>query len=608
MEIKANKKSVYELKDFYFSVPNYQREYVWRADDQVEQFLVDIDNEYEEENKDQQSYFIGSIIIVKNDSGKFDVIDGQQRLTTIMLTLCAMRDLLEDQELNRIEKQYLKTIQELLYNFDTKTNQEEIRLELQYDESKGFLSHLIIQTEYDGEETASIQKMRDAYKTIKNHLNKYLEKGCDMLVSYIRYFINHIDLVIIESENIGSALKIFETINQRGVGLNAMDLVKNLLFSKANQKDFSKIKDIWKRITALLQSCGEDENPLRFLRYFMMARYHDGILREDDIYKWIISPSGKESLKYESNPLGLVTEIQFIAQRYAHLVNATKSIHPNQADKSNFPNVTNIGFINKYKARQHLVLLLALGKKAEDKELNYLAKQLESFYFFSNTLGIQSKNNERLFAIWAKEFRGKVSEPEITKTVAVTIFPYIKEKYDEFKHIFLNIRHGAYNPQYRQRFILGRLENQVRVESGLTPLSHKQVQTYEIEHIFPQTPKDGVLPQEFLDKASYHNSVYKLGNVTLLESVINQAVNRMNDLEGVWFTSKCNEYIKSDVLTTNLINDGYAIGKNTAINRFKEASMYSFKHWDSLAVSKRQEIFLDLALNVWKIGGQRIDT
>lgn len=608
MEIKANKKSVCELKDFYFSVPNYQREYVWKADDQVEQFLVDIDNEYEEDSKEQQSYFIGSIIIVKNNEGKYDVIDGQQRLTTIMLTLCAMRDLLEEQNLDKKQKQYLKTIQELLYDFDTRTDQEEIRLELQYDESKGFLSHLILQTEYEDEKTASIQKMLDAHRTIKAHLNKYLEKGCDVLVSYIRYFINHIDLVIIESENIGSALKIFETINQRGVSLNAMDLVKNLLFSKANEKDFEKIKDTWKKITALLQSCGEDENPLRFLRYFMMARYHDGILREDDIYKWIISPSGKKSLKYESNPLDLVTEIQFIAQRYAHLVNATKSINPNYADKSSFPNVTNIGFINKYKARQHLVLLLALGKKTQDKELNYLAKQLESFYFFSNTLGIQSKNNERLFTMWAREFRGKVTEAEITQTVAVTILPYIKEKYDEFKHVFLNIRHGSYNPQYRQRFILGRLENQARIESGLTPLSHKQVQAYEIEHILPQTPKDGILTPEFMDKASYHNSVYKLGNVTLIESVINQAVNRMNDLNGDWFASKCDEYIKSDVLTTNLINDDYAIGKNTAINRFKEASAYSFKLWDSLAVSKRQEILLDLALNIWKVCGQRIDS
>ena len=96
--------------------------------------------------------------------------------------------------------------------------------------------------------------MLDAHRTIKAHLNKYLEKGCDVLVSYIRYFINHIDLVIIESENIGSALKIFETINQRGVGINAMDLVKNLLFSKANEKDFEKIKDTWKNhcITAKL--------------------------------------------------------------------------------------------------------------------------------------------------------------------------------------------------------------------------------------------------------------------------------------------------------------------------------------------------------------------
>src|SRR5690606_31142693 len=129
---------------------------------------------------------------------------------------------------------------------------------------------------------------------------------------------------IIRSENLSSALKIFETINQRGAGLNAMDLVKNLLFSEADEADFQKIKDLWKDIVFNLQTCKEDNSPLRFLRYFLMARYHNGILREDDIYKWIISPEGKKATNYEHKPLEFAKELVKISKRYSELVIATE--------------------------------------------------------------------------------------------------------------------------------------------------------------------------------------------------------------------------------------------------------------------------------------------
>ena len=67
MEIKAEVKSITKLKDYFFLVPDYQREYVWQPDDQVEQFIMDIDNEYEANTSLQKSYFIGSIIIVENN-------------------------------------------------------------------------------------------------------------------------------------------------------------------------------------------------------------------------------------------------------------------------------------------------------------------------------------------------------------------------------------------------------------------------------------------------------------------------------------------------------------------------------------------------------------
>ena len=67
-------------------------------------------------------------------------------------------------------------------------------------------------------------------------------------------------------------------------------------------------------------------------------------------------------------------------------------------------------------------------------------------------------------------------------------------------------------------------------KSGLPIKGHDFFDDLQIEHILPQTPKDGVLPAEFVDKDEYVATVYKLGNVILLESTINQAVNNFNDL------------------------------------------------------------------------------
>ncbi|WP_199767875.1 DUF262 domain-containing protein [Chryseobacterium sp. Leaf394] len=315
MEIDAQVKSISKLKDYFFIVPDYQREYVWKPEDQVEQFLIDIDNEYDEDVTKQKGYFIGSIIIVANKE-KFDVIDGQQRLTTIILTLCAFRDLLQGVDLDRKQEQYLKNIEELLSDFDMDSDETQMRLELQYEESKGYLESLISKTDFTDLKSPSIIKMEQAYYKIKNHLETYLNDSVESITNYAKYFLTKIELVLIESENLSSALKIFETINQRGAGLNAMDLVKNLLFSKAKPADFNHIKDIWKEIVHNLQKCKEDNTPLRFLRYFLMSRYYDGILREDDIYKWFLSEKGKNDTKYETQPLIFAKELKKMSKRY----------------------------------------------------------------------------------------------------------------------------------------------------------------------------------------------------------------------------------------------------------------------------------------------------
>lgn len=602
MEIKAKVKSITKLKDYFFLVPDYQREYVWQPDDQVEQFIIDIDNEYDANTSLQKSYFIGSIIIVEN-KGKFDVIDGQQRLTTLILSLCAFRDLLKPLELDTKQEKYLQTIKELLSDFDIAADETKLRLELQYEESKDFLNKIIEDEKYTGDITPSINKMEKAYMKLYSHFEYYLKDSLDSLISYARYFLTKIELVVIESENLSSALKIFETINQRGVGLNAMDLVKNLLFSEAKESEFQKIKDTWKEIIYSLQKCNEDGSPLRFLRYFLMARYHDGVIREDDIYKWIISPEGKKATNYEREPLRFAKELQKIAKRYADLVVATELIK----DGGEYPMVSNIGFVNKYKSRQHLILLLALDSSAKKPVIEYLAKQIESFFFYSNTMGIQAKTNEGLFAKWAKELRGKDSVEEIRNVINSTLMPYIVGKIPQFKSDFLNINHRAYNPLYRLRYVLGKIENTVLSKAGLPLKGNDFFYDLQIEHIFPQTPKEGILPEEFIDTDEYYSNVYKLGNIILLESTINQAVNNFNNLANDWFEKKQAEYIKSDVVTTNLMHHEYSIGKNTAINKFKLNYGYTFNDWTKQSLQNRQKILLELAFEAWKINDIRID-
>jgi len=604
MEIKAEVKSISKLKDYFFIVPDYQREYVWKPEDQVEQFIIDIDNEYEINASDQKGYFIGSIIIVGNQ-GKFDVIDGQQRLTTIILSLCAFRDLLKplESELDDKQKKYLRTIAELLSDFDINTDETQVRLELQYDESKDYLSKLILESKFEDEKTPSIIKMNLAYEKLKQHFSSYLDLGISDLVSYARYFLTKIELVVIESENLSSALKIFETINQRGAGLNAMDLIKNLLFSKANAVDFQKIKETWKEITSNLQACREDNNPLRFLRYFLMARYHDGVIREDDIYKWIITIEGKQATKYENSPLEFAKELMKISKRYSDLVIATELIK----DGGKYPNVTNIGFINKYRSRQHLVLLLALDINCSTEDLEYLGSQIESFFFYSNTLAIQAKNNERLFATWAGKLRRIKDIENISKVIEATMIPYIKEKIGNFKLVFSTLRHTTYHPLYRLRFVLGKIENTILLKS-LLPIKGKDfLNDLQIEHILPQTPKNNSLPTEFVSKEDYLNYVYKFGNVTLLEGTINQAVNNFNDLNDNWFQNKKEQYSSSNVITTNLLNNNFSIGNNTALNRFRSDKNYVFKEWNKDAINNRQDILLDLIFETWKFNGNRID-
>jgi uncharacterized protein with ParB-like and HNH nuclease domain len=601
MEIKAEVKSIEGLKDFFFVVPDYQREYVWTADTNVSRFLQDIGDEFNPRSNKQSNYFIGSTIIVKREDGAYDVIDGQQRLTTTVIALCAIRDMLskldvQDIDLKTQQDELSKVVQELLYKYDIKSKKFTPRLSLQYEESKDFLTKLISKKEYRDEKTPSIKKMIAAYATISDYLLELQVDSAELLINYIGYFLANVEMVIIKPDDLGSALKIFETINERGVGLNAMDLLKNLLFSNANQDEFDSIKKTWKEMQKHLDECKEGDKPLRFLRYFLMARYHDGIIREDEIYKWMISEEGKSRIKYRNNPTGFAKELKSAAAKYSAFVKATNSW---DADV-NYPNVTGIGYLGKKNSRQHLVLLMALNDNIDASIINLLSLNIESLVFYYSVNRILTKSYEEKFANWAAVLRKVDTLADLKEFLSGDFNRELKDQQAKFNFQFAVKSQGDLNPQYRVKYILGKLEDYIRRNVNFPNANYSFYQEQQLEHILPQTGEN-IPKAEFPNDFDYMTSVFLLGNLTLLEAPINQSINYSNDISSnEWFEVKRNAYLNSSILLTRTFSD-IKIGTNTAFNQFASQNLKCFNKWSMRTIAERQEIFRKLILEIWKL-------
>lgn len=233
--IESRDVSVKELfRDFYI-VPSYQREYVWEKI-QVRQLLEDIRAEQQEGGSSE--YFIGSVVVCPSQTrqGADDLIDGQQRVTTLFIILCAIRD-----KLSSLGEDSLEGIKKSIVDVDTDQDGNDClraHLEPQYKDAGNVFNDLIEGQPIKKAETRSIKNISVAYSTVRQFLSDDLEDSREEIKKFFGYLIKNVKLIKIYTDSFGRALKIFETINDRGIGLNAMDLLKNLLFMSADERDF----------------------------------------------------------------------------------------------------------------------------------------------------------------------------------------------------------------------------------------------------------------------------------------------------------------------------------------------------------------------------------
>ena len=98
-----------------------------------------------------------------------------------------------------------------------------------------------------------------------------------------------------------------------------MDLLKNLLFIQTSPGDYAILKDRWKNLTDILDSC--KEKPLRFLRYYIMSHYEIDLsrgIREDEIYQWFVANADDAGIKLVPLKFGGYPRIESSVLRLLH--------------------------------------------------------------------------------------------------------------------------------------------------------------------------------------------------------------------------------------------------------------------------------------------------
>jgi hypothetical protein len=602
--IENHKYSIEEaFRECFYIVPDYQREYVW-TDKEVHQLLEDINEQIDAGGT--REYFIGTVLVSPADQkNHYNVIDGQQRLTTFFLLLCALKSVFLGDT-----RQTVSGLISTRYTEPSGETKTRLKLEPRY-ENAGEVMAKLVQIDADPQSVragiqaagissfGSLENLLNAYST----LHRYLKDNYDdvpKLKKYWGYLANNVVFIQI-STDVSSALKIFETINERGVGLNPMDLLKNLLFTQVNQTQFTQLKDEWKKITKPLER--GKEKSLRFLRYFLMANYvikndrSDAVVREDEIYDWLVAKDNAASCDYASKPFEFVRKVVRNVEHYLAFANGLGNDgRPNLAMDS-LKRLAGGAF------SLHYVLLLAVANLPKPL-FDHFVSQLESFLFYYIFTKTPTKDLERNFSLWADELRAiaESSDPVkqkeqlnafVADRFAKSMAGKTQELADALKRFTLNTMQ-----QYRTRYLLARLTQYVEMAfSGLkTPSSLEPFTKLEIEHILPNNPTPELHATWLAanPSASYNDYKIRLGNLTLLEKPINIVAG--ND----FYTAKQEEYRKSGNYLTRSLVELTKVGQNTSISRINE-KLEAFPAWEAASIEQRHGMLIALAQDVWRV-------
>jgi len=269
-----------------FLIPDYQRPYAW-SEEECQTLWEDIfefaipDGDATQFNSEEE-YYLGPIVTFKNDNNKLEVIDGQQRLTTLMLLLRAFHISFGEMR-DENSKKIKELIESCIWKTDEFGNANKDLLKIDSE----------VATDNDKEEFLSILNTGTAPSNMKSKYAenyRYFQKKIDeFLHSYPGYFsylpariLNNCILLPIEADNQNTALRIFSTLNDRGLPLSDADIFKAQFYKYYSDKGLKA--DFIKTWKDLVELCDKIFHPIYgtpmdelFTRYMYYERAKIGI-------------------------------------------------------------------------------------------------------------------------------------------------------------------------------------------------------------------------------------------------------------------------------------------------------------------------------------------
>lgn len=248
-EIKCEKKVIREIFNMWYCIPDYQRAYVWDTD-QVRDLLDDTISAYRE-NKEAQ-YFLGSMVLKINEKSEnnvsyteYELLDGQQRITTVFLILACMRDMLTDYP------QYQNSLAGFVYQAEDAILQQPERMRIIFNirsDVRDFVNEHIKPLHGTCNSALLKDKMqaKDVNISIRNMANtmlvahEFLEENKSDIIGYLSYFLNKVLMIYVATEELQDAFQLFTVLNNRGVKLSSSDILKaeNLKELSATDRTF----------------------------------------------------------------------------------------------------------------------------------------------------------------------------------------------------------------------------------------------------------------------------------------------------------------------------------------------------------------------------------
>lgn len=547
-----------------YRVPPFQRDYSW-SEDEWDDLWQDIVALFEEGA--EASHYLGYLVLQSSDSKRFDIIDGQQRVTTISVMVLAalahMQDLVSaklDADNNAKRKEQLRS--SYIGYVDPVTLVPRSKLELNRHNNRFYQTYLVpLEKIPQRGLNSSEHQLRKAFHWFKERIRVRVgmtaTSGRDV-AAFLDELVDKLFFTVITVTDELNAFKVFETLNARGVRLSATDLLKNYLFSvistpETHESELKALEERWERIVGLL---GTESLP-EFLRVFWNSR--NKLVRTTDLFKTVRKRITTREAAFE-----LLRDLDQSASIYA-------ALRDPQEPSWNVEERRALEQLLMFNVRQPLAMLLATYVRFFDANRAGFTRVLRAVavvsFRYNVICNLQTHDQERLY----NEIAWKLSGGNLASVAEV--IQALRAVYPEdepFRAAFADKELRTTNSRNKKivRYILFVIEQQCSGQDF-----DFESASYNLEHILPEHPDES---WAYIDESKQERLIYRIGNMTPLET------KRNRELGNGGYPSKRAVYETSNFQITRAIAEHY-------------------QEWDEQKIDARQKHLAKLAASLWRI-------